>query len=176
MDDSVDILIANLKVLASVPNSGRLSVRKGLLTVDNTIHGQFFIRFWYGDSRESAMYHVKNTIKSIIRASEDIMRAPETPSWKDVWNLGRIAKEMECAEYGLQNLRATYASDAGTTATLQVISECLQAHREVISTFVDNLRVETNTVSDKCNQPPNFDEALRLYGSEDSGSVVHEPI
>jgi hypothetical protein len=174
MDDTVDVLIANLKVLASVPNSGRLSVRKGLLTVDNTIHGQFFIRFWYGDSRESTMYHVKNTIKNIIRASEDIMRAPGT-AWKDVWNLGRIAKEMECAEFGLQNLRVTYASDAGTNATLQVMSECLQA-QEVISTFVDSLRVQKYSEDEKNNQPPNFEDALRLYGSEDSGSVVREPI
>jgi hypothetical protein len=50
---------------------------------------------------------------------------------------------MQSAEYGLRNLRSTYASDAGTIATLHVISERLEAHCEVIRRFLE-LPVKTS--------------------------------
>jgi hypothetical protein len=62
---------ANLKVLASVPNSGRLSEK--LLTVDNT-SGQFTFGIAI---REKARCITSKHHQNIIRASEDIyLRAP----------------------------------------------------------------------------------------------------
>jgi hypothetical protein len=170
MDDYVDILIANLKVLASVPNSGRLAVRRGQLSVDTCIHGQCILRFWYGDSRESTIHHVKNTVAGVIRTSDDIMHITGLPKWKDLWNLSRIAKEMKSAEFGLQNLRSTYSSDAGTSASLQVTSERLQAHREVILRFIERLsEVEISDYDSRSTSnhteeiSKGFEETLQTY-------------
>lgn len=136
MEDYVDVLIADLKVVASVPNGGRLSVRRGHLSVDATVHGQCLTRFWYGDSRDSTLQHVKNTVAGAVRTADGIMAAPGEPDWKAVWTLERLACEMERAESGLRNLRSTYAADSGMTAALQVVSERLQAHCGVIQRFI----------------------------------------
>jgi hypothetical protein len=138
MDEYIDILIANMKVLSSVPNGGRLAVRRGQLSVDTTVHGQFLARFWHGDSRESTLQHVKNTVAGVVRASEGIMASTSgrNRTWKDMWTLRHLSSEMQRAEFGLRNLRTTYTDDAGTIASLQVISERLQAHRETIDRFV----------------------------------------
>lgn len=135
MDDYVDVLIANLKVLSGVPNAGRLAIRRGQLSVDSTIHGQFLVRMFYGDSRDTTLQHVRNTVAGAVRIAEAIMQAPGEPDWKSVWTLERLAEEMERAEAGLRNLRATYSADSGTTASLQVLSERLASHHADISRY-----------------------------------------
>jgi hypothetical protein len=134
MDDYIDVLIANLKVIGSVPSGGRLAVRRGQLSVDTTIHGQFLVRFWYGDSRESTIQHVKNAVAGAVKTADSIMCA--ALDWKSVWTLSCLASEMESAEFGLRNLRSTYSADAGAMAALSVISERLHAHGMVIRSFI----------------------------------------
>jgi hypothetical protein len=73
------------------------------------------------------MYHVKNTIKISSVRLKIYMRAPGTPVWKDVWNLGRIAKEMECAN--LTPKLTGHIRLMPVRMPLQVMSECLQAHK-----------------------------------------------
>lgn len=136
MDDYVDLLIANLKVLASVPNGGRLAVRRGQLSVDTTVHGQCIARFWHGDSRETTIHHVKNSVSGAMRATEAIMNGTSL-DLKDIWTLDHVAREMQSAEFGIRNLRSTYANDAGTIAALHVISERLDAHCELIRRFLE---------------------------------------
>jgi hypothetical protein len=137
MEDYIDLLIANLKVLAGVPNGGRLAVRRGQLSVDTTVHGQFLMRFWHGDSRESTTHHVRNSVAGAMRATDAIMTAPGKPTWKDLWTLDHVAREMQSAEFGLRNLRSTYSDDAGTIAALYVISERLEAHCDLIRRFLE---------------------------------------
>jgi hypothetical protein len=139
MDDYIDVLIANLKVLAAVPNGGRLAVRRGQLSIDVTVHGQCVTRFWYGDSRETTIHHVKNSVAGAMRATDAIM-APsggKGPDWKDLWTLDHVSREMQSAEFGLRNLRSTYANDVGTIAALHVISERLEAHCDMIRRFLE---------------------------------------
>jgi hypothetical protein len=138
MDDFMDVLIANLKVLASVPAGGRLSVRRGQLTVDTTTRGQFLVRFWHGDSRATTLQLVRNTANGAIRATESIMASvPEAAPLKDIWTLDHVARELASADFGLRNLRATYEDDAGTVAALEVISERMLAHCDVIRRFLE---------------------------------------
>lgn len=150
MDDFVDVLIANLKVIASVPTGGRLAVRRGQLSVDTTDPRVLcLVRFWNGDSRESTAQVVKNTVAGATRATEAIMAATTGPtSYKDAWTLDHVAREMASADFGLQNLCATYDADAGTVAALTVVSERLRAHCEVIRVFLERgtQRSATSTV------------------------------
>ncbi len=136
MDDYIDQLIANLKVLASVPSAGRLSVRRGMLSVDVTVHGQCLVRFWHGDSRDSTLQHVKNTVVGATKIACGLLEARGEPGRQDLWTLERLSEEMERAEAGLRNLRATYSADSGMTASLAVVSERLAALRADIVRFI----------------------------------------
>jgi hypothetical protein len=80
---------------------------------------------------------VKNTVVGATRATDAIMATPGQPEWKNIWTLDHVAREMQSAEFGLRNLRSTYATDAGTIAALHVISERLEAHCEVIRRFLE---------------------------------------
>ena len=139
MDEHVDGLIANLMVLASVPSGGRLSIRHGQMSVDTLIHGQSIVRMWHQDSRISTVRHVKNTLAGAQRATNAIMAtASSRLEWNDRWTLERLARELERAEIGLRNLRSTYAEDASVMATLQVLSERMRAHADLIQGFLES--------------------------------------
>jgi hypothetical protein len=166
MDEYLDILIANLKVLAAVPTGGRLAVRRGQLSVDTTVHGQFLMRFWHGDSRVSTIQHVKNAVAGAVRMTELFMAATGTPSYKSLWTLDHVAKEMQSAEFGLRNLRSTYTDDVGTVAALHVISERLQAHCETIRLFLCS---DFTTTAASSHEPAPADN---LGESEDGAEVT----
>jgi hypothetical protein len=90
MDDYVDILM-RIKVLASVPNSGRLAVRRGSrLTRVSTVSVYYGSGTAIRGNRPSIIK--KNTVAGVIRTSDDIMHIAGLPKWKDLWNLSRIAK------------------------------------------------------------------------------------
>ena len=140
-DDHVDTLIANLKVLASVPDGGRLCIRKGRLSVEPVVHGQAVSRFVHGDSRDTTISHVRNSIAGTIHVAHTLMEAGAGAlGWKEAWTLDRIAAEMERAEAGMRNLRTTYAADTSTTSALQVLSERLAAHHAQIEAFLGRTR------------------------------------
>jgi hypothetical protein len=136
MEEYIDQLIANLKVIGAVPTGGRLAVRRGQLSVDSTVHGQCLARFWYGDSRETTLQHVRNTMTGSVRATESLMTSERPLHLKEVWALDRVACEMEASECGLRNLRSTYTGDAGVNAALHVVSERMQAHAAVMRCFI----------------------------------------
>ena len=136
-DDYVDSLIANLKVLASVPNGGRLCVRKGQLAVEHTSHYQCVSRFVYGDSRDTTIAHIRNAIAGVVQIAHGIMAQGADIDWKSLWTLDRLSAEMELCEAGLRNLRATYAADSSTVAALQVLSERLASHNAQISKYLE---------------------------------------
>lgn len=135
-DEYVDSLIANLKVLSSVPNGGRLCVRKGNLSVESALHGQCVFRFIYGDSRDTTIAHVKNAVAGAVQIAQSIMTNSAGLDWNGAWVLERLSSEMERCETGLRNLRATYSTDTSTIAALQVLSERLAAHHAQIVQFL----------------------------------------
>jgi hypothetical protein len=129
--------LANLKVLSSVPNGGRLCVRKGQLAVDTTVNGQCIVRFMYGDSRETSLNHIKNTITSSISVVKALMADPRTTeTWEHMWTLERMAAEMERCSSGIRNLKATYCEDLSMAANLDVQEERLQAHCAELRRFL----------------------------------------
>lgn len=136
-EDFVCATLANLKVLASVPNSGRICVRKGQLAVDTTVHGQFLMRFVYGDSRENTLNHIRNAITNAISIAKTLMGDIRTPaSWENIWTLERLCTEMERCSVGIRNLKSTYSDDFCMVANLDVQEERLAAHRLELRKFL----------------------------------------
>lgn len=129
-DDFIDSVISNLRILSMIPKAGKLCVRKGQLSVDTVVRGQFVWRWVNGDSRDSTMNHVRNTISSAIAIVTNIMNSnkDDGDSWIPSWTIMRLCEEMESCEAGLCNLRTTYAEDAAVVATLYTMSERLKAH------------------------------------------------
>jgi hypothetical protein len=141
-DDTVDVLM-NLKVLASVPNSGRLSV-EGLLTVDNTIHGQFSYALVWRFARKHDVSRQKHH-QNIIRASEDIMRAPGTVERRMEFGSNRKGN-------GVQNLTPKLTGHIRLMPVrMPLYRSCRNVCRriKVISTFVDSLRVQKFSEDEK---------------------------
>jgi hypothetical protein len=97
-----------------------------------------YITVWYGDSRESTIHHVKIRLQGFVHPTTSCI-SNRLPKWKDLWNLRAGSRKRQKCRIRSTNLRSTYSSDAGTSASLQVTSE-LQAHREVILRSSRNVR------------------------------------
>jgi hypothetical protein len=85
MDDYVDILIANLKVLASVPTSDWRSEEVNWPTRVSTVSVYYGSGTAIRGNRPSIMSKIR---LQVIRTSDDIsVYQPGCPKWKDLWNL-----------------------------------------------------------------------------------------
>ena len=130
-DDFVDITIANLKVIGMVPQNGRLCVRKGQLCLDADDRLQAVRRWVRGDSRESVLLHIRNTVGNAVRIVSQTSQVDPPPLAR--WTMDRIIAEMQQCEAGLRNLCATYSSDSLTVANINVLIERIAAQQSILS-------------------------------------------
>jgi hypothetical protein len=110
-----------------IPKNGRLSVRKGQLTLENNDSYQRFRRFFNKDSRDQTLIHLKNTIQNAIELSNGIKNQTIQTDLKE-WTLQCLLAEMQNCRSGLINLKTTYCDDYLFQASIDVINERLQAH------------------------------------------------
>ena len=137
-DEFIDSTISNLKILGMIPKNGRLCVRKGNLALDNIVHGQFIMRWMFGDSRDATLQHVRNVITSAIKIAQHLMESPEQ-TWSSKWTLERILHEMGSCNIGLQNLKLTYSADSMIVAQLDTLCERFDAHQKELRKFMGTL-------------------------------------
>lgn len=132
-EDQIDATITALKVISMVQKNGRLSVRKGQLTLEPDDHFKTVRRWFFKDSRDHALMHIKNTINNAIKLSKGIIENKLETELKS-WSVQRLAKEMQNCQAGLVNLKTTYNDDPLFKANVDVILDRLQAHcAELIS-------------------------------------------
>lgn len=132
-EDQVDSTITALKVISMVQKNGRLSVRKGQLTLDPDDHLKTFRRWFFKDSRDHALMHIKNTINNAIKLSKGIIENKLETELKG-WSVHRLATEMQNCQVGLMNLKTTYNEDPLFKASIDVLNDRLQQHcRELLS-------------------------------------------
>ena len=74
-NEFVDSTIANMKVIAKVPQGGKLRVYKGQLSVEQDDRLQGVRRWSRSDSREVSLTHIKNTINNAISIVSTIKRS-----------------------------------------------------------------------------------------------------
>lgn len=136
-EDQVDSTITALKVISMVQKNGRLSVRKGQLTLEPDDHLKTFRRWFFKDSRDHALMHIKNTINNAIKLSKGIIENKLETELKG-WSLHRLATEMQNCQAGLMNLKTTYNEDPLFKASIDVLNDRLQQHCKELLSYCEN--------------------------------------
>lgn len=143
-EDMIDNTIASLKIISMIKKNGRLSVRKGQLTIESDDNMQTLRRWFYHDSREVSLMHIKNTIFNAIKISKGILENKIETELK-TWSLQRLAIEMQNCQAGLLNLKTTYNDDSLMIANIDVISDRLKAHCDEILSVINSKDYEKPT-------------------------------
>lgn len=133
-EDLIDSTITNLKIIGGLPKNGRLCVRKGQLTIESDDHFQLLRRWIYRDSRDIAIVHIRNTINNALKISKGITSDQLNIELK-TWTLQKLIQEMTNCQNGLTNLKTTYNNDFSFKASLDVLSERLQANIEELHEY-----------------------------------------
>lgn len=126
-EDMIDSTITSLKIISMVPKNGRLSVRKGQLTLEPDDGFQKIRRWLNKDSRDHTLMHIKNTVQNAINLSKGIKENKIEIELKD-WTVNRLLTEMQNCQTGLINIKTTYNEDSLFKASIDVIIDRLQAH------------------------------------------------
>jgi hypothetical protein len=145
-ENNIDNTITALKVISMVGKNGRLSVRKGHLTLESEDTMQKFRRWFNKDSRDQTLIHIKNTIHNAMQLSTGLKARTIQTELKE-WTFQCLHTEMQNCQAGLMNLKTTYNDDPLFKASIEVIHERLNAHcKELMSD--DQYRPEHE---EKCN-------------------------
>lgn len=139
-EEFVDITIATMKIIGMVPKNGKLCIRKGHLCLDKSDQIQCLRRWVQGDSRDTTLMHVRNTINSAFKISRFLISIPHG-NYMTNWTMDRLMVEMTQCEIGLQNLKTTYSLDSMMVANLEVLLDRLTAHKSEVSKFLVKQKV-----------------------------------
>jgi hypothetical protein len=114
-DDFKDDLITDLKVLSMVPPCGRLNIRNGMLNLEASA-------FWVPAKRWIMMQNRSQVVQHIrllfTRIDEVLARGSPDSFFND-----QVKEVRETVITGLGNMRATYSSDAQTSAYIELLME-----------------------------------------------------
>ena len=105
VEDLVDKIIINLKIIGIIKINEKLCIRKGNLQIDQESNLRSLKRWFFRDTRDDFLIFIRDIIRKInlITDSQD---------------LERIYSEFEKAQLGMDNLKATYSMDPVTIATI----------------------------------------------------------
>ena len=109
IEDLVDKLVINLKIIGILQIGEKLCIRKGNLQIDQESNLRSLKRWFYRDSRDNFLIYIKDLFRKIILIENQ----------KD---LLRIYSEFEKVQLGLENLKITYSYDPVTIATIDNLS------------------------------------------------------
>jgi hypothetical protein len=147
-ENIIDSTITTLKVISMVGKNGRLSIRKGQLTLEPEDTMQKFRRWFNKDSRDQTLIHIKNTINAAMQLSLGIKSNKIQTELKE-WTFHSLVAEMMNCQAGLMNLKTTYNDDPLFKASIEVINERLQAHCQELS--IDPISADLPEIQEKCN-------------------------
>lgn len=137
---SVDRLLVNLKIIASLPEFCKLKRNKvGCLEIDEPKYFSFLIRFLNGDSRDTTITDIDNVVnlsidhcKEIVnsryfsRPKQDIAQSFVFDKLEEEYESKRstleaIHQELKKIPNGLENLQKTYCNDRMSVAKIETI-------------------------------------------------------
>ena len=131
-EDLIDNTITNLKIIALCPKNSRLCVRKNQLMIETDDYLQSARRWFYRDSRDLTLFHIKNTISNAITLIKSLNNKDFSLDLKD-WTLTTLLQELLNAKEGLINLKETYNDDSVFKANIDIIIERLLAYYETLN-------------------------------------------
>lgn len=131
-EDLIDNTITNLKIIASCPKNSRLCVRKNQLIIDTDDYLQSTRRWFYRDSRDLTLIHIKNIISNAITLIKSLNNKEIVIDLKE-WTLSTLLQELANAKEGLSNLKSTYNDDSVFKANIDIIIQRLTAYYETLN-------------------------------------------
>jgi DNA-binding Xre family transcriptional regulator len=134
-EELIDNTIANLKIISMLQKNQKLSVRNGQLTLEHDDTFQVLRRWFFKDSRNLTLLHIRNTINNAIKLSKGIISGQVDIELKS-WTLQKLASEMQHCQTGLTNLKTTYNNDAIVFANLDVIIDRLEANCKELNEYI----------------------------------------
>lgn len=124
-DEQIDQCLISLKIIGMLQKNDKLCVRRGSLTIEPDDKFQMLRRWFYKDTREQCMMHIRNTVTTTQSITKGIIDGKIDINMSD-WTLRRIMKEMTNCQPGLVNLKTTYSDDSVMIAHLDNLIERLQ--------------------------------------------------
>jgi hypothetical protein len=129
VENEIDFIITNLKILSIVKNNEKLCIRKGHLQIDPAYSSRCIKRWLYNDSRDNVIHFITSILKKINAVINKISQTSESE-----WIILRIITDLEKIEIGLANLKITYNDDHVTVVV------------------IDNLVIKFKDLTQKCKK------------------------
>ena len=117
----VDQVLANLKVISMVKEGGRLRLMSGQLSTDCPSPYQPVRRWYYGDTRNIMIAHVRGIIHNAINIVKIESMVTEHIDPERIWITRKIVEALKNAQDGMKNLMNTYEHDAVIICALEVL-------------------------------------------------------
>ena len=118
----IDQILANLKVISMIKTCTRLRIIKGQLSLDFPSPIQPMRRWFYGDSRNAMIIHVRGVIHNALNVVklETMLHSDDEDR---IWIYRKILESLKNSQQGIQNLMKTYESDAVIVCYLEVLND-----------------------------------------------------
>ena len=148
----IDKILIDLRIIAKLPESGRISTTtKDPITVELNNNYQGIKRWLWGDSRELTYKALKNLVDNIIDISDNIMQSKfmnldsakenshheYTEHKRCFEQLRTLANEIDNSLKGFGNLHATYKDDPTIASKLEVLITKLDGQKNKIKSGLD---------------------------------------
>ena len=146
MDEFVDRTMANLKLVGMVSKGSKLCVNKGQLNIEQIDRLQSVRRWYFKDSREVTLIHIRNTINDAIKIAKGLISNTLQSDLK-VWTIGAINQEMKNCENGLHNLKTTYIDDSSFVANMDVLIDKCKAQSDEIERALAEMSSDMDNAS-----------------------------
>jgi hypothetical protein len=131
MDDVIDKLMANLKLIGMVNKGEKVCVRRGQLNIEYVDRLQSVRRWYNKDSRDVTLVHIRNSVNDAIKIAKGLLGNNVQTDLK-VWTISAINAELRNCENGLQNLKTTYMEDSSFVANMDVLIDKCKAQCDEI--------------------------------------------
>lgn len=159
MDDVIDKLMANLKLLAMINKGEKICVRKGQLNIEPVDRLQSVRRWYNKDSRDVTLVHIRNTINDAIKIAKGLL-ANNIQSDLKIWTVTALNIELKNCETGLQNMKTTYMDDSSFVANMDVLIDKCRAQCDEIEKVLLAGADTTNNMSSS-QEGPSSSSTLR---------------
>ena len=109
VDDFIDNVLMNLKIISKVKKGTKLCIRKGNLAIDYEGYFQSLRRWILNDSRDMIIMHIKTVIGNACKIAEEEFDKPTAD--KRSWLLTSLYEEFRMTINGMENMKGTYHDD-----------------------------------------------------------------
>ena len=132
---SMDNLLLNLKILANLPQKGRLGFGKnGILSLENDNIYNGIKRYMLGISRKDAIIEIENLVNNVVDKVDDMVNSKwmlELYNGNEIYkqkmlDLDLIKQHLIISLNGINNLKHTYNNDLGTISKIDMIVDRIE--------------------------------------------------